>query len=98
MKQNIHKKDFSVYLAKIRKGNKSAKQEKTFANINMLFNARKKTMVQLFLKQKKKQDMEKGLSIALAQVKTGNNSDSFLNEIKQIIYSLHQSREITKKV
>ena len=38
------------------------------------------------------------LSIALTQVKTGNNRDSLLNEIRQIIYSLYQSREITKKV
>ena len=36
--------------------------------------------------------------MALAQVKAGNNSESLLNEIKQIIYSLYQSREITKKV
>ena len=38
------------------------------------------------------------LSIALAQVKAGNNSENLLNEIRQIIYSLHQSKEITKKV
>ena len=38
------------------------------------------------------------LPIALAQVKAGNNSKSLLNEIRQIIYSLYQSEEITKKV
>ena len=38
------------------------------------------------------------LPIALAQVKAGNNSEKLLNEIKQIIYSLYQSKEITKKV
>ena len=38
------------------------------------------------------------LSIALAQVKAGNNSKNLLNEIRQIIYSLYQSKEITKKV
>ena len=38
------------------------------------------------------------LSIALAQAKAGNNSESLLNEIRQVIYSLHQSKEITKKV
>ena len=36
--------------------------------------------------------------IALAQVKAGNNSQSLLNEIRQIVYSLYQSRQITKKV
>ena len=38
------------------------------------------------------------LPIALAQIKAGNNSESLLNEIRQIVYSLHQSKQITKKV
>ena len=38
------------------------------------------------------------LPIALAQVKAGNNSESLLNEIRQIVYSLYQSKKITKKV
>ena len=37
------------------------------------------------------------LPIALAQVKAGNNSQKLLNEIRQIVYSLYQSKEITKK-
>ena len=42
--------------------------------------------------------MLKILPIALAQVKAGNNSESLLNEIRQIVYSLYRSKEITKKV
>ena len=38
------------------------------------------------------------LLIALAQIKAGNNYESLLNEIRQIVYSLYQSKEITKKV
>ena len=38
------------------------------------------------------------LPIPLAQVKAGNNSESLLNEIRQIVYSLYQSKQITKKV
>ena len=38
------------------------------------------------------------LPIALAKVKAGNNSESLLNEIRQIVYSLYQSKQITKKV
>ena len=38
------------------------------------------------------------LPMALAQVKAGNNSDNLLKEIKQIVYSLYQSNEITKNV
>ena len=38
------------------------------------------------------------LPIALAQIKAGNNSEGLLNEIRKIVCSLHQSKEITKKV
>ena len=38
------------------------------------------------------------LPIALAQIKAGNNSESLLNEIRQIVYYLYQSKDITKKV
>ena len=38
------------------------------------------------------------LPIALPQVKAGNNSEKLLNEIRQIVYSLYQSKEITKKL
>ena len=38
------------------------------------------------------------LPVALAQVKTGNNSENVLNEIRQIVYSLYQSKEIIQKV
>ena len=38
------------------------------------------------------------LPIALAQVKAGNNSESLLNEIRQIVYSLYQSKQITKNI
>ena len=64
------------------------------------------------LKSKAKQNETKGkglkiltpkqmlqrLPIALAQVKAGNNSQKLLNEIRQVIYSLYQSKEITEKV
>ena len=38
------------------------------------------------------------LPIALAQVKADNNSERLLNEIWQIVYSLYQPKQITKKV
>ena len=37
------------------------------------------------------------LPIALAQEKAGNNSENLLNEIRQIVYFLYRSKEITKK-
>ena len=42
--------------------------------------------------------MVQRLPIALAQIKEGNIYENLLNEIFQIIYSLYQAEEITKKV
>ena len=38
------------------------------------------------------------LPIALAQIKADNNPKSIVNEIRQIVYSLYQAKEISKKV
>ena len=38
------------------------------------------------------------LPMALAQIRADNNSEALLNEIRQIVYSLYHSKEITKKV
>ena len=38
------------------------------------------------------------LPVALAPVNASNNSESLLNEIRQIIYSLYQPKQMTKKV
>ena len=38
------------------------------------------------------------LPIILAQVQAGKNSENLLNEIRKIVYSLYQPKEITKKV
>ena len=36
--------------------------------------------------------------MALAQIKKSHNSENLLNEITEIIYSLYQSKEITKNI
>ena len=41
--------------------------------------------------------MLQGLPIALAELKPGKNSESLLNEIRKIVYSMYQSKQITKK-
>ena len=50
------------------------------------------------LKMLTPKQMLQRLPIALAQVKVGNNSENLLNEMRQVIYSLYQVKEITKKV
>ena len=42
--------------------------------------------------------MLKRLPISRARISAGNNSESLLNEIRQIVYSLYRTKEITKRV
>ena len=51
-------------------------------------------MSKIFTSQNNKQDltpkqMLQRLPVALTQIKAGNNSESLLNEIRQIVYSLY---------
>ena len=38
------------------------------------------------------------LPISLPQLKAGNNSEKFKNEIKQLLYSLYRSKKLNKTV
>ena len=38
------------------------------------------------------------LPITLAQLKAGNNSQKFINEIRQLLYSLYSSKNLTKQL
>ena len=38
------------------------------------------------------------LSIALAQLQAGNNSEKLKNEIRQLLYSLYRSKNITEQI
>ena len=42
--------------------------------------------------------MHHRLPIAIAQVRAGNTSENLINEVRQIIYSLYRTKEITEKV
>ena len=63
-----------------------------------IFQVSKESQESVGLKILTSNQMLKRLPIALAQVKAGNNSESLLNKIRQIVYSLNRSKEITKKV
>ena len=49
------------------------------------------------LKIQTSKQMLQRLPIALAQIKADKNSKGLLNEIRQIVYSLYQSKEINQK-
>ena len=67
-------------------------------------------IVEMILKVNKQNQQGKGLKIltpnqmlsrlpiALAQLKAGNNSEKLKNEIRQILYSLYRSKNMTKQV
>ena len=74
---------FSDYIEMLSDANHNARQNKTEGT---------------GLKILTPKQMLQRLPIALAQVKAGNNSESLLNEIRQILYSLYQSKQITKRV
>ena len=38
------------------------------------------------------------LPISLAQIKAGNNSEKLKNEIRQLLYSLHRLKKLTKQI
>ena len=63
-----------------------------------IFQVSKKSLEGEGLKILTPNQMLKRLPIAVAQVKASNNSESLLNEIRRIVYSLYRSKEITKKV
>ena len=66
-----------------------------YANImsEVMYKAKQRTGIEILTPKQ----MLQRLPVALAQVKAGNNSDNLLNEIRQMVYSLQQSKEITKK-
>ena len=100
-----HKSEMKLYTIKNVKNLYDSRQK-----IIDLFNNYSKIKFESIYRSKQNETKRKGLKvlipkqmlqrfpIALAQVKAGNNSESLLNEIKQIVYSLYQSNQITEKV
>ena len=100
-----HKSDKQLYTIKNIKNLYDSRQK-----IINLLNDNSKIRSEAIYKSKQNETKGKGLKvltpkqmlqrlpIALTQVKAGNNSESLLNEIKQIVYSLYQLKQITKKV
>ena len=86
---------FFENIKRIRKGNKNAEQKKILANINMFYNARDYSSMILEAKKLAREQegtglkiltpnqMLKRLPIALAQIKAGNNSESFRKLLKK---------------
>ena len=65
---------------------------------SMMSEAKTKATKGTGLKKLTPKQMLQRLPIAPAQVKAGNISESLLNHIRQIVYSLYQSKKITKNI
>ena len=63
----------------------------------MVSEAKLKATRETGLKILTSKQMLQRLSIALAQVKVGNNLKKLLNEVRKIVYFLYQPKQITKK-
>ena len=64
----------------------------------MILEAKRKATEEKGLKILTTKQMLQRLPIALAQVKADNKSESLLTQIRQIVYSLYHSKEITENV
>ena len=64
----------------------------------MILETKRKETEGRWLEISTRKKMLQKLPIALALVRAGKNSENVLNETRQIVYSLYQSKEIIKKV
>ena len=66
--------------------------------VEMILNFNKQEQEGKGLKILTPNQMLSRLPIALAQLKAGNNSERLKNEIRQLLYSLYRSENMTKQV
>ena len=101
--------NFLKKLNEVKMGNKTIEQRETISNLEKFYKSREEVInffrdyIEMLsdanYNARKNETEEKGLNILTPkQIKAGNNSENLLNEITQIVYSLYQSKQITKKV
>ena len=64
----------------------------------VIFNRENRKQQGLGLKILTPNQMLSRLPISLAQLKAGNNSEKLKNEIRQLLYSLYRSKQLTKQL
>ena len=77
---------------------KTEKPDKIVEIVDMIIKFNKQNQQGKGLKILTPQQMLSRLPITLAQLKAGNNSDKLKNEIRQLLYSLYRSKNMTKQV
>ena len=66
--------------------------------VEEIFRFNKQKQEEQFIKILTPSQMFSRLPISLAQLEAGNNSEKLKNEIRQLLYSLYRSKNITKQV
>ena len=74
------------------------KSDKIVRIVEMILDSNKQNQQRKGLKILTPNQMLSRLLITLAQLKAGNNSEKLKNEIRQILYSLYCSKNMTKQV
>ena len=64
----------------------------------VIFNRENRKQQGLGLKILTPNQILRRLPISLAQLKAGNNSEKLKNEIRQLLYSLYRSKQLTKQL
>ena len=72
--------------------------DETVRVVEMILDFNKQNQQGRILKILTPQQMLSRLPITLAQLKAGNNSEKLKNEIRQLLYSLYRSKNMTKQV
>ena len=74
------------------------KPDKILKIVEEIIESTKQKQQDLGLKILTPSQMLSRLSITLAQLKAGNNSEKLKNEIRQLLYSLYRSKKLTKQL
>ena len=82
---------------KMKKTKKTDKVLKIVEKI-VIFNRENRKQQGLGLKILTPNQILRRLPISLAQLKAGNNSEKLKNEIRQLLYSLYRSKQLTKQL
>ena len=77
---------------------KKNKSNKILEIVEEILNFNKQNQEGKGLKLLTPNQMLSRLPITLAQLKAGNNSEKLKNEIRQLLYSLYRSKNMTKQV
>ena len=77
---------------------KTEENEKMIDIVKRILELNSKNQLGLGLKILTSNQMLSRLPISLAQLKAGNNSEKRKNEIRQLLYSLYKSKELTRNV